>query len=189
MKKIFAIAIISVALVSCKKSSTPGIGTAGVQATIGSNSTVFNVLAYASPYKSANYYDNTDTAYYLEIYASNSASSSPYLDVYLTSNQPIVSGEVFSDTAAVPNYYYTPVPYTTSSLEIDFGHDNDPNNAFSYYQTAGVKSSPTTLTITSLSATSVSGTFQGALYIGGDSTALKQVVTNGKFTAPILISY
>jgi hypothetical protein len=190
MKKIFSIAIIiSVALVSCKKSSTPGIGTAGIQATIGNNATVFNVLAYASTQKDVNTYDNTDTTYYMSIYASNSAISQPSLSVYLTSNKPIAAGTVFSDTAAYPYYYYPVIPYTTSNLEIDFEHYNDPNNAFARYYTAGVKSSPTTLTVTAVSATSISGTFQGTIYIQGDSTALKQAVTNGKFTAPIDNSY
>jgi hypothetical protein len=189
MKKIFALAIISMALISCKKSSTPGIGTAGIQATIGNNTTVFNVLAYGSPYKNANNYVNTDSTYYISIYASNSAISQPSLSIYLTSNQPIASGVVFSDTAAVPYYYYAPLPYISSSLEIEYEHYNDPNNAFGYYYTAGVKSSPTTLTITAISATSISGTFQGAIYFQGDSTGLKQVVTNGKFVAPIVNNY
>jgi hypothetical protein len=185
MKKIFAIAIISVALVSCKKSSTPGIGTAGVQAKIGNTTTVFNVLAYANTYEYGNTYVSTDSTYYVSIYADNSANSQPYLSIYLTSNQPIAAGMVFSDTASYPYYYYAPLGFNSSYLEIDNGHDNDPNDAFTYFQTANVRSNPSTLTITAVSATSISGTFQGTVYADNDSASIKQTITDGKFTVPI----
>ena len=43
MKKIFAIAIIGLALASCKKSSS-GLGSNAIQATIGGNTATFNIL-------------------------------------------------------------------------------------------------------------------------------------------------
>jgi len=49
------------------------------------------------------------------------------------------------------------------------------------------KLNPTTITITSTGGQAVQGTFQGTLYLYGDSTSTNtKVVTNGKFNIPVL---
>ncbi len=174
MKKIFAVALISLTLISCKKSSSPGIGTNGLQVTLAGKAKVYNVVGGAFTYTDYSGPDST-VHMYIYFYDNTNANLASYFEVDLQSyNSPFTLGTVYSDTSTVGRY-----------TDFEIGSDFDPHNSFINYYTAGNPANPSTTTITAISATSISGTFQGIMYDDGDTTKLSKTVTNGKFIASI----
>jgi hypothetical protein len=178
MKKIFAVAIIGIALISCKKSSNPGIGTNGVQATIAGTTSTFNVLVTGYTY--IDRIDPTDSVVYLDLYAvdNTNAKVAKEFDLYLTSDAPFAVG-AYADTAGQS------LSYVFKKASFDYYGYFDPYNMFIEYYSAHEYSSPDIINITAITSSSISGTFQGPIYIDGDSTKLSKAVTKGTFTASL----
>jgi hypothetical protein len=123
--------------------------------------------AYAYPYiynyKSTGY--NGNPFYYLEIDPSDSNNN--YYDIYIGTSLPAYTARTYGaygDTT------------TETDLDIYF-------NGKYYYGSTVLN--PNTITVTSISGSSMKGTFQGTVYVNGDTTQTgsnKQVITNGKFS-------
>jgi len=183
MKKVFAITIIGLALVSCKKSSS-GIGTNGVQATIGGKGSNYTILTTAILKRYPLYVAN-DSGQEITIKADNStnaANGSNTLSIVISIQSDTTLGTgVYSDSSSTildPRGSYKHVN--------DFYYElyNNPFDMPSFYGNANVSTNPFTVTVTSISATSIQGTFQGSVYYDEDSTSFSQAAT-GKFVADI----
>jgi hypothetical protein len=178
MKKIFAVAIIGIALISCKKSSNPGIGTNGVQATIAGTTSTFNVLVTGYTY--IDRIDPSDSIVYLEVYGEDNTNANAAKEFYvdLQSDAPFTVG-TYADTAVQnsSNVY--------KSAAVGYEGYFDPFDMFISYYSAGQHSSPVIVTVTAITSSSISGTFQGPIYIDGDTTKLSKAVTKGTFTASL----
>jgi hypothetical protein len=187
MKKILAVAIVALALTSCKKSSTPGIGTNGIQATIAGNSSTYNILTNSR--LSLYYYSATDSVFTLRIQAEDNTNGklAHEFRMNLSTNKPFAAGEVFTDTSRGHDYTDPATLFTSFNMTSEAWFD--PYNTFIEYYTAPNVNNPATLTITTVTSTAVSGTFQGPIYIDGDTTELGEAVTNGKFTATYVKEY
>jgi hypothetical protein len=179
MKKLFAIAVLGLVLASCKKSSSG----AGSSVTATFNDTSFS---FTQAFQGTIYNGGKE----IDLYVTNStnAATATQLRMELLSNTAITPG-VYSDTATYPNNvtlptvskyaYFEVYPYIYPNTGID--HD---------FWTIGLTSNPFTVTVTSITQTSIQGTFSGKLYLDGDSTTTAdsiRVITNGTFNAPLII--
>jgi hypothetical protein len=181
MKKIFAVAIVALTLLSCKKSSAPGIGTNGIQATIAGKGATYNILTTST--LNMDRYSPTDSVFNLEIDAEDNTNGrlAHEFELFLYTSSPFVVGEVFTDTSAGHNFGNPGALFTEFYMRSQAWFD--PYNMFLEYETAPNYNNPATLTITAASGNTVSGTFQGPIYIDGDTAELGEKVTNGKFSA------
>jgi hypothetical protein len=179
MKKLFLVVAVGVVLVSCKKSS--GLGSNSIQATFDGTGSTYSVLGFGTL---------SDGGKSLEIKADNSTTAlkAYNIDIILTSNLALAPG-TYSDTSGYhvpgPGYVtrnrasilYTPIEDTTiTSTPLKYTSANDSTGLF-------------TVTITSISTTSVQGTFQGDVYLYKfplDITTKKEF-TNGKFNVNLTI--
>jgi len=170
MKKLFAIAVLGLVLVSCKKSSSPG---SSIQATINDTAHNFTVLTNGSVYDAGSYIriggvDGTNGA------------TANQISFVIRSNQAIVPG-VYTDTAN-----YVSLPTVENFVSITYGPVLQPIVAPFNYGTAGLAKSPVTVTVTSVSQTNIQGTFEGTIYLGADSSYHQnKVITNGKFNVAL----
>lgn len=172
MKKLFAIAVLGlVVLVSCKKSSSGG---SSIQASVNNAATSnFTILTEG-------YLLNGGKSIVLTGKDGTSATSTYDISLNLSSDKLIVPG-VYSDTSLIS---YIGDPYTHASIEYA------PQVAIpgdSTYISGAHVSSPVTITVTAVTTTSIQGTFQGNLYVNGDSTRSKATLTNGKFNVNLIL--
>ena len=177
MKKLFAIAVLGLVLVSCKKSSSGGTS---LSATVSDTS-----LSFTQGFEGTIYNNGRE----IELYATNTtnALTAKELNIEILSNTAITAG-VYSDTASWP--YSTTLPQVSRWVSVDIDPYLDPAGPIDYdFYTIGLVSNPFTVTITSVTPTSIQGTFSGKLYLDGDSTTTAdsvRVITNGKFNAPLI---
>jgi hypothetical protein len=159
MKKLFAIAILgSVVLVSCKKSSGGG---APLQATINGKATSFGTEASGLT--------SSGGGQYTIVVAGVSGTTSPNaFSVTVESSSPIVAG-TYTDTSTTNFGGLQYIPYNTTN----------------FFASAGQASHPTKVVVTSVSSTQISGTFQGTLYAGQDTTTTPETITNGSFNVKL----
>ena len=165
MKKLFAIAILgSVILVSCKKSSG---GAAPLQAIINGTVTNFGTEAVGAT-------SSSNGLYMISIEGvTGAASTSGGLSVVIQSASPIVAG-TYTDTTALNNNF-AELQYVPSV------------SGSSVFGSAELKSHPTTVVVTSVSSTQITGTFQGNVYTdaGQDTTGTPTTITNGTFSVKL----
>jgi hypothetical protein len=175
MKKLFAIAVLGLLLVSCKKSSSPS---SSIQATLNDTSSNYSILGYAEEY-------NGGHTIYMEAYNNTKGATANEIEIRLYSNAPIAPG-TYTDTAnnsTYPIIYREGYIYVEPNLSPVTGPDE-------YFETAGLITNPFVITITSISATSIQGTFKGTLYMDGDSSTAPgnyKVITNGRFNSPLAL--
>ncbi|HTC01152.1 MAG TPA: hypothetical protein VK705_10760 [Ferruginibacter sp.] len=180
MKKLFLVVAVGVVLVSCKKSSGSGNT---IQATFNGTGSTYNVLGFGTL---------SNSGKTLQITADNSTTAlkAYNIDINLGSNLALVPG-TYSDTSgrhvSGPGYVtlnrasisYTPIEDTTiTSTPLAYTSANDSTGLF-------------TVTITSISTTSVQGTFQGDVYLNQSPLPLnlttKKEFTNGTFNVNLTI--
>jgi hypothetical protein len=177
MKKLFAIAIVGLALVSCKKNSPAGIGNNGIQATVGGSGSTYNILASGTL---SVFHFGSDSGQTINLSATNStsASNADYIALSIKSDTVIATG-VYSDTAI---YNAASKRGTYKLAGFSYSPYANPFDMPSDYFSAAKVSSPFTITVTAVSSTSISGTFQGPSYLDADTTKLSKAVTSGQFT-------
>jgi hypothetical protein len=177
MKKLFAIAVLGLVLVSCKKSSSGG--GPSISATLSDTSFSFN-----QGFEGTVYNDGKE----VEIWSANTTNAATAKEFYLQlrSNTALTAG-VYTDTANL----YIPLPTISrhASLRVEpYAGSTGPID-YDFY-TIGLVSNPFTVTITSITPTSIQGTFSGKLYLDGDSTTTAdsiRVITNGRFNTPLIV--
>ncbi len=126
-----------------------------------------NVYPYIEYYTDNGY--NGKTFNFLDIDPSDSNNN--YYDLYIATGSPSYSAKTYGAFGD-----------TTTEAFIDFSLNGQ------YYYGSTVLN-PNTITITSISGSTMKGTFQGTVYVGGDTTATgtnKAVITNGKFSMAVL---
>ncbi len=157
MKKLFAIAVLGLALASCKKSSSGASSSA--QLKLNDTAYNFSVLSYAEAY-------NGGKEIYFEAYSNSDVTKSHYIDFRLESNLAITPG-VYSDTSTYPSLptVYKALDY----FEYDPTYYTIPGT-ISYFETAGLVTKPFTVTITSITQTSIQATVNGTIYAYSDSS-------------------
>lgn len=125
------------------------------------------VYPYTDYYQSSGY--NGKTFNYLDIDPADSNYN--YYDLYIGTSAAFYTAKTYGAFGD-----------TTTSASIDF----QLNGQYFY---GGTVLNPNTITITSISGTKIQGTFQGTVYLNGDTTqtgANKAVITNGKFSSAVL---
>jgi hypothetical protein len=168
MKKLFAIAILgSVVLVSCKKSSS---GSAPLQATISGTVTGFGTDAAGITTSFGG--ENTIT---INGFSGSVTSSPNSFTVTIASANPIVAG-TYTDTSTV----------SANAASLQYA----PYGGTTFFQSVsgGQASHPTTVVVTSVSSTQIAGTFQGTVYVNGDTTnttTTPKIITNGTFNVKL----
>ena len=176
MKKIFILCIALIGLfASCKKSSSSG--GSSLSATVGGTNKNFSTSAYAAKASQGGFY-----GYGMAGFAS--VSTEEEIDISIT-NEPsgdtIIAG-TYSDTSSRFN---VDLEYLTSAslagIDYEGGTDWDGyNSSVGNPVTNHVK-----LVITSVTATTISGTFSGNVYVDGDATTTPFSITSGSFSLPI----
>ena len=176
MKKLFAIAVLGLVLVSCKKSSSGG---PFISATISDTSSTFTTLFVG---------DLENGGKEAELYAYNGTKAATargfYIDIW--SNTALTTG-VYSDTAG-----YYPLPTVYKGAYAENYPETYPSVGIDYdFSTIGLVSNPFTVTVTSITPTSIQGTFKGTLFLDNDSTSNTdslRVITNGKFNSTLVLN-
>jgi hypothetical protein len=159
MKKIILLSTTAIMLFSCKKSKSDNLPENTITATINDTDYVFN-----KTFTSETIIDPPELIYIALAADSTLPFATFDLAVAMLNGKPITPG-VYVETADSSRI-------VSGELQIQ----GSPN-----YETAGTKTDPFTVTITSINATSVQGTFHGNVYKNGDSLQTKKVITNGKF--------
>jgi hypothetical protein len=160
MKKIILLAAIPMLLLSCKKNKSDNLPENTITATINDTDYVFN-----TNFASETFINPPEIAYVALAADSTLALASSFdFAVIMLNGKPITPGV----------YIETGDPGKTASAELQVQGSTS-------YETAGTKTDPFTITVTSINSTSVQGTFHGSIYEDGDSLKTKKVITNGKF--------
>jgi hypothetical protein len=160
MKKLFAIAILgSLVFVSCEKTSSGGL----LQATINGTVTNLGTAATATTSGLTGLYTITIQG------ATGTALSSGDFGISISSISPIVAG-IYTDTVSVFGANLAELQYIPSATV-----------AGPVFGSASQKSHPTTVVVTSVSSTQITGTFQGTIYAADDTAAASTTITNGTF--------
>jgi hypothetical protein len=159
MKKILSITVLTIALFSCKKSSS-GIAENTITATIGDTLYTFNQGIL-------------DTTFY----QSNLLES-----VVVASDQNLVQAAVIFGTKSnrITTVIYGNYEDSINLAEFQIKFAN--GRTYSNTSISEPASSPLLVTVTSFTSTHTQGTFKGTIYLNGDTTSTdKKVVTNGSF--------
>ncbi len=153
--------------VSCKKSSsTPATTPDGISATIDGASVTFNTSVTASVSEAGGIHNLTVVGFHAA-----------------EGNSDLLSVEIDGDKAVGIGTYVWPLTATSTQMPVLTYNQFVGSNV---YVNDASGAQPVTVTITSLSATSVSGTFSGTILLNsGSSTTTKKQITDGKFTATI----
>ena len=168
MQKFFLLATCLFLLaVSCKKSSpTQATTPDGISATIDGASVTFNTSVTASISETGGLHNLTVVGFRAT-----------------EGNSDLLSVELNGDKAVGIGTYVWPLTATSTQMPVLTYNQFAGSNVY-VDDPAGAQ--PVTVTITSLSATSVSGTFSGNLLLNsGSSTTTQKQITDGKFTATI----
>lgn len=171
MKKIISIAIISIiAFTSCKKGSS-GSNKYHVSFTVNGTNKVF------TGYVAAHFDTTLNTVSLTVLGADSSTAFDNYFGFYLdnyTGGAPIISGQY---TDAMTNYTLLS-NYTVNGVEHDAGQTVASEAVINNVTIANHFKA----TITSITSTTVSGTFSGDFYQDGDVVnGTKLTITNGDF--------
>jgi len=161
MKKIILFGVLGLLLVSCKKNTTGDIvATNTVTATVDNTNYVFN----------QNLYDD-----------SGFDPGTEFLSITEQSDS-IISG-IELDVTAVDNIQMTTGTYGLSGDSTRMGDIDlyDKNTGTDYYNIDNSVTRPFTITVTSITATSIEGTFKGVAYANRDTTLTQKTIINGKF--------
>ena len=161
MKKlIFTLIIILIAVSACKKSSSSSNGFAGtISAIVDGNEVTFNNSSIATMHSLNGGNFISINKVIIDGYQ-GTVDSSNMIEILLSSSSPIVAGSTFSDTS------------TNSAA---FEYIQYPDGVV--YNNLGDGS--TKVTITSISATNVQGTFVSN--VSGSGTPSTHIITNGTF--------
>jgi hypothetical protein len=171
MRKLLILPIILlITLASCKKQSSTFIGT--ITATIDDTPFVFS-LQQNSALVTTTVVDPSTTRYEVSVYG-YTKDTSRFVELNVIAlNQPVTAG-TYIDTVSSPY---------TSNLLYDLGTSNA-----LLYSSVGTNTSYSTINISSISSTSVQGTFSGVVTLvnPGTSTVVSHTVTDGQFNVPII---
>ena len=162
MKKIvFAALSFLLLLTSCTKEATIGMGTgtATISANVDGQSMTYNVNAKAVRI-------NVPGAYSVEVVGYKSSSSSDQIAISLTGISPIGTGTYSENNANGINV-------ATINL-IDGGSQTFVNS--------NSVTNPSSVTITSITSSSIKGTFKGDIFLSGSSSSTKKVLSEGQFS-------
>jgi hypothetical protein len=165
MKKLILFAILIVVLASCKKSSS-GLPVNTITATINDTVYIFN-----QDVLDTTIYDNGNTGILLE--AKDLNLNTTILQISTSNNVPLTPTTYgrYGDTLHLSTFgYISPASY-------------------SYGTVAPAPTNGLTIAVTTLTSTSIQGTFKGTIYFDTDTTSAdKKTVTNGtfNFTKPIV---
>ncbi|UAY52883.1 hypothetical protein [Ferruginibacter albus] len=162
MKSIlFSIIIVSVLLTSCSKSNPVNTGGGGTSSTLSADidgkPTDFSIYAVAT-------HQNTSGSYSIGIAGYNGSVSGSLISFGVGGSTPVVAG-TFDNS-------YSAATYKTSMSLFE-----QPGNII--YLSNGISPNIGTVTISSINAESVSGTFSGGIIHSGDNAT--HTITNGKF--------
>ena len=169
MKKILLFAVLVIVLASCKKSSS-GSPVNSITATINDTNYIFSQNILDTTFFSS------DSVLQVEISAKD-LNLNTFAFIFGQKNKPFSTGTIygsFGDSVHLliggeesfnkTVYSVTPYPHISSNSAL-------------------------TVTLTSITPTSVQGTFKGTIFLGGDTTSTsKKTVTNGtfNFTKPVI---
>lgn len=177
MKKIVILSIAMIGMfASCKKSSssTP----TGVSATIGGSNKNFSTLTAATKTNLGGF----DEIVIMGEVASGTTAST--IDITIANDlgggvDSIVAG-TYADSSTK---FSVSVDYLTSSGSLPLPYSGGTNVDGS--QSPASVPNHLVVTISSITSTSIKGTFTGNLYLGGDATSTALAVTNGSFNLPL----
>jgi hypothetical protein len=161
MKKIILFSVLGLLLVSCKKNVTGDIVAVNtVTATVDDSDYVFN----------QNLYDDSGFDPGAEYFSVTEQGDS------------IISG-IELDVTAMDSIKITPGTYGLNGDLTRMGDIDlyDKNTATDYYNIDNSATRPFTITVTSITPTSIEGTFKGVAYANRDTTLAQKTITNGKF--------
>ena len=161
MKKIIILAVLSLSLAACKKSTH---NTASyIKATINGVDYNFNKFTLNSFVKDTTY-AGYDGELLQVIAAVDSGANSTSINFSL------------ADYTGIKNQVYSSIENNDNDLFVIFS----PKESDMPYQIAGVDH-PVILKVTSATTSVIQGTFSGNVYYDGDDAAAVKVITNGKF--------
>jgi hypothetical protein len=168
-KALLLLACVCALFISCKKSSSTPVPVPtpdGISAMIDGANVTFNTSVTASITESGGIHNLAVVGFKAE-----------------EGNSDLISIEVNGDKAAGIGTYDWPLTGSSTLMPVLSYNEHTGGNVY-VDDAAGVH--PVTVSITSLSATSVSGTFSGTIVLTtGSSSTTQKVITNGKFTATI----
>jgi|GEM_PF-1995368 hypothetical protein len=176
--------IISIAILSCKKdkSNSPNnYSTGTITATINDTNVAFNFNNYAFRYTAPGYY------YSITISGVNLVNKNESLTLKVNSNNKI-GDSLYTENSYINNAAGV---YQLGSFQIPGSIVSTYYN-FNGYQQIGygsqhaVMPNPLNIIVTSIDTTSIQGTFQGELFLNGDSTVQPIRITNGNFNVKYL---
>ena len=164
MRKIIVFASLVLLLMSCKKNSDDNgaIAANSIQANIGGTTYNFNVSAKAIKMDGTGYH-------FISIAGADANSATAnVIGIIANSNVAVTTGTYNENDA---------VNFGSLSYSVNISSGNT-------YTDAGSTTNPVIVTITSLTGTSVQGTFKGDIYLGSSTSGTKKVVADGKFNVP-----
>jgi hypothetical protein len=171
MKKVFILSIAAFGLfASCKKSSSPSAPPSGISATINGTSKSFNTAPFATKLRQS----GID-----EIIVYGALASGETISVMI-SNQ--LSGGI--DSIVTGSY-----PDTSTRFSVAVGYQTGGASSVAYgggtsvdgSQGSGTGTNHVVVNISSITSSSIIGTFSGNIYLNGDPAAASWPVTNGSF--------
>jgi len=166
MKRLILFTIAVVVFASCKKTSSNNGNTNG---TVAVGSIVATIDGVTTTYKGTVSGIIQDSGTDIELEAATGTYPNLGSGFTLDVDGPNLSARIYTDTTAS-------LPGFLSDAGIGY-LDAAGNSYFDAPSSAGF----TTITVTSLTASQIQGTFQGIIFLSGDTSQAKKTVTNGKF--------
>jgi hypothetical protein len=166
MKRIILFAGAVLIFASCKKTSNNNGNTNG---TVALGSIVATIDGITTTYKGTVSGVIQDSGTDIELQAATGTYPNLGAGIILDISGPALSARTYTDTT-------TSLPGFISDAGIGYV-DGPGASYFDAPSSAGIS----TITVRSLTSTNIQGTFQGIIFIGGNTTQAKKTVTNGKF--------